>query len=153
MSVKRKEKEGPQSRDRNITPFLKNSNPLELRPFLRFFGACGTAAERVGVPMFEEHFGVGVQEAGEPSNGVGRTVRAVVVVPARHLALVFIASHMRGDTEDGFVDVAVAETTSPVRGAVLDLVPWLQLETFVAECWVSDSGLFVRVMEGDVVFI
>jgi len=50
----RKEKEGPQSRDRNITPFLKDSNPLELRPFLRFLGARGATTKRISVPMLEE---------------------------------------------------------------------------------------------------
>src|SRR5712671_399262 len=127
-------------------PSLRTQNPLELC----LLGTCGAAAKRVGVPMFEEHFGVGVQEAGEPSNGVGGTVRAMVVVPARHLALVLVASHMRGDTNDRFVDVAVAETASSIRGTVLDLVSRLQLEAFITECWVSDSGLFIWVMEGDV---
>ena len=130
-------------------PSLRTQNPLELC----LLGTCGAAAKRVGVPMFEEHFGVGVQEAGEPSNGVGGTIRAVVIVPARHLALVLVASHMRGDADDRLVDVTVAETASSVRGAVLDLVPRLQFEAFVAECWVSDCGLLVWVMEGDIVFV
>ena len=46
----------------------------------------------------------------------------MVVVPAGHLALVFRATHVRGDAEDGLVDVAVAETTVPIVRAVLDLV-------------------------------
>ena len=77
----------------------------------------------------------------------------MMVVPARHLALVLVASHMRGDADDRLVDVAVAETASSVRGAVLDLVPRLQFEAFVAECWVPDGGLLIWVVEGDVVFI
>jgi len=89
------------------------------------FGTCGAAAKRVGIPMFEEHLGVGVQEASESPHGVGGTVRAVVIMPARHLALVFVASHVRGDAEDRLVDVAVAKTASSVRGAVLNLVPRL----------------------------
>jgi len=103
--------------------------------------------------MFEEHFGVGVQEVGEPSNGVGGTVRAVIIVPARHLALVLVASRVRGDADDRLMDVAVAETASSIRGTVLDLVPRLQLEAFVAECWVPDSGLLIWVMERDVIFV
>ena len=72
--------------------------------------------------MFEEHPWVGIQEAGEPSNGVGGAVRAVVMMPTRHLALVLVASRMRGDANDRLVDVAVAEAASSIRGAVLDLV-------------------------------
>ena len=64
--------------------------------------------------MFEERMGVRVQEACESPNGVGRTICTVVVMPAGHLALVFIATHVWGDAEDGFVDIAVAEATSPV---------------------------------------
>jgi len=75
--------------------------------------------------VFEECVGVGIHEAREPSNGVGRTIRAVVVMPARHLALVFRATHVWGDAHDGLVDVAVAEATAPVARAVLDLVAQL----------------------------
>src|SRR5712671_2415847 len=81
-------------------------------------GTCGAATKRVGVPMFEEHLGVGVHEASEPPNGVGGAVRAVVVVPARHLALVLVATHMRGDANDRLMDVAVTEAASSVQGAV-----------------------------------
>ena len=83
------------------------------------------AAKGVGVPMFKEHPRVGVHEAREPPNSVGGTVGAVVVVPARHFALVFCAAHVRGDTHDGLVDVTVAEATTSIRGAVFDLVPGL----------------------------
>src|SRR5882757_9413929 len=134
-------------------PSLRTQTHLSYACTPSRLATCGAATKRVGVPMFEEHFGVGIQEAGEPSNGVGGTVRAVVVVPARHLVLVLVASHMRGDTDDRLVDVAVAETAPSIRGAVLDLVPQLQFEAFVAECWVPNSGLLVRVMEGDVVFV
>jgi len=33
------------------------------------------------------------------------------------------------------------------------LVSWLQLEAFVTECWVPDSGLFVWVVERDVILV
>ena len=88
-------------------------------------GTCGAATKRVGVPMLKEHLGVGVHEASEPSYGVGGAIRAVVVVPARHLTLVFVATHVRGDANNRLVDVAVTETASSVRGAVLDLMPGL----------------------------
>jgi len=118
---------GVQGYDRNITPFLKDSNPLEsdsreLSKSARCACARGTAAKGVGVPMFEERAGVGVHEACKPPKGVSGTVRAVVVVPARHLALVLRAAHVRGDAEYGLVDVAVAEATAPIVRAVLDLV-------------------------------
>ena len=72
------------------------------------------ATERVGVPMFEEHPGVGVQEASESADGIGGTVRAMVVVPARHLALVLVAARVRGDAEDGFMGSAATEAASAV---------------------------------------
>src|SRR5712671_3237807 len=117
------------------------------------FGVCGAATKRVGVPVFEEPLGIGVHEASEPPDGVGGTVRAVVVVPARHLAFVLVAAHVRVGANDGFVGGSAAEAASTIRGAVLDLVPGLQLETFVTECGVSNGRLFIRVMEGDVVFV
>ena len=72
--------------------------------------------------MFEERSGGGIHEACKPPKGVGGTVHAVVVVPARHLALVLCATHVQGDAEDGLVDVAVAEATAPIAWAVPDLV-------------------------------
>jgi len=103
--------------------------------------------------MFEEHLRVGVHETREPPNGVSGAICAVVVVPARHLAFVLIAARVWGDAEDGFVRGAVAETALAIRGAVLDLVPRLQLKAFVTECWVSDGRLLVRVVERDIVFV
>ena len=89
---------GVQGHDRNITPFLKDSNPLELGSTkLSKLGACRLAAECVSVPMFKEGSGVGVQEAGEPPYCICGAVSTVVVVPARHLALVLVAMHVRGD--------------------------------------------------------
>ena len=76
-----------------------------------------------------------------------------MVVPTGHLALVLVATHVRGGADDGLMDIAVAEAAAPIRGAIPDLVPGLQLEAFITECWVSDGRLLVWVMEGDVVFI
>jgi len=117
------------------------------------FGACGVAAKSVGVPMLEEHLGVGVHEACEPPNGVSGTVCAVVMVPTGHLTLVLVTTHMRGDAYDGLVDIAVAEATASIRGAILDLVPGLQLEAFITECRVLDGCLLVWMVEWDVVLI
>jgi len=64
------------------------------------FGTCGAAAKGVSIPMLEEHLGVGIHEASEPPNGVGGTVRAVVIMPTGHLALVLVASHMWGNAND-----------------------------------------------------
>ena len=75
--------------------------------------------------MFEERSGVGVHEACKPPKGVSGTVRAVVVVPARHLALVLHATHVRGDAEDGLVDITITKATAPIAWAVPDLVVWL----------------------------
>ena len=72
--------------------------------------------------MFEERSGVGVHEACEPPEGVSGTIRAMVVVPAGHLALVLRATHVRGDAEYGLMDVALAEATTPSAWAVLGLV-------------------------------
>ena len=72
--------------------------------------------------MFEERAGVGIHEACKPPKGVSGTVRPMMVVPTRHFALVLRATHVRGDTEDGLVNIAVAEAAAPVAWAVLDLV-------------------------------
>ena len=113
----------------------------------------GLSAERVCVPMFEEHLGVRVHEASEPPNGVGRAVRAVVVVPTGHFAFVLVATHMRGDADDGLMDVAVAEAAASITWAVFDLVVRLQFEAFVTECWLTRCGSLVRVVEGDVILV
>src|SRR5712671_2475626 len=76
--------------------------------------ARGAAAKGIGVPMFEECLGVGVHEACKPPNGVGGAVRAVVVVPAGYLALVFIAAYMRVGADDGLVGVTVAEAATSI---------------------------------------
>ena len=77
-------------------------------------GFCGATAKRVGVPMFKEPLWVGVHEASEPPDGVGGTVRAVVVVPARYLTLVFVAAHVRGGANDGFVSGGATEAASAI---------------------------------------
>ena len=83
---------------------------------------CSTAAKGFSVPLLEEHSRVGVQEVGEPSNSVSRTVAAMVVVPARHLALILVATHVQGDADHGLVNVAVTKTAVPITGAVPNLV-------------------------------
>ena len=75
------------------------------------------------------------------------------MVPAGYLALVFVATHVRGDADDGLMGGAATEAALAIRGAVLDLMSRLQLEAFVAECWVSNGCLFIWVVEGDVVFV
>src|SRR5712671_1339722 len=82
----------------------------------------GAAAKGVSVPMFEERAQVGIHEACKPPKGVSGTVRPMMVVPARHLALVLRATHVRGDAKDGLVDVTVAEAATPIIRAILDLV-------------------------------
>jgi len=77
----------------------------------------------------------------------------VVVVPARHSALVLIATHVRGDASHGLMGVAVAETAVSVARTIFDGVVGLQFEAFVTECWLTERGLLVWVVEGDVVFV
>src|SRR5712675_1362603 len=129
------------------------SQTCELSKFDRRACARGTAAKGVGVPVFEERGWVGIHEACKPPKGIGGTVCPVVVVPARHLALVLCATHVRGDAEDGLVDVAVTEATAPIARAVPDLMVRLQFEAFITECWLARRGPLVRMVEGDVVFI
>src|SRR5712672_1695638 len=126
-------------------PSLRTQTHLSYACDPSSLGTCGTTTEGVGVPMFEEHLGIGVHQAGEPSDGVSGTVCAVVVVPAGYFALVFVAAHMRGG--------AATEAALAIRGAILDLMPGLQFKAFVTECWVPDGRLFVRMVEGDIVFV
>ena len=72
--------------------------------------------------MFEEHTRVGVQEADKPPNGICGTVGAVMVVPAGHLALVLVATHVQCDADHGLVDIAVTKTAATIAGAVPNLV-------------------------------
>ena len=109
-------------------PSLRTQTHLSYTCDSSSLGTCGAATKRVGIPMFEERLGVGVHKVSESPYGVGGAVRAMVVVPTRHLALVLVATHVWGDADDRFVDVAVTETASSVRGAVLDLMPGLQFE-------------------------
>src|SRR5712671_4402378 len=134
-------------------PSLRTQTHLSYTCDSSSFGFCGTATKRVGIPMFEEPLGVGVHEASEPPDSVCGTIRAVMMVPTRYLTLVFVATHVRGDAEDGLMGGAATEAAFAIRRAVFDLVSWLQLEAFVAECWVSNGCLFIWVVEGDVVFV
>src|SRR5712671_2366426 len=134
-------------------PSLRTQTHLSYACDSSSFGVCGVATKCVGVPMFEKPLGIGVHEASEPPDGVRGTVCAVVVVPTRYLTLVLVAARVRGDAEYGLMGGAVTEAASAIRGTVLDLMSQLQLETFVAECWVSNGCLFIRVVEGDVVFV
>ena len=61
--------------------------------------------------MFEECPRVGVQESGKSPDGFGGTICAVMMVPARYLALVLVATRVRDGAEDGLVTSAVAEAT------------------------------------------
>jgi len=103
-------------------PSLRTQTHLSQTCELSKLNTCGTAAKGIGIPMFKECAGVGVQEAGKPPNSVCRAVHTVVIVPTRHLALVLVATHVRGDAEYRLVDVAVTKATSSITGAVLDLV-------------------------------
>src|SRR5712675_1349789 len=103
-------------------PSLRTQTHLSQTCELSKLNTCGTAAKGFGIPLLEECCGVGIHEAGEPPNGVGGTVCAVMVVPTGHLALAFVAAHVWGDAKDGLVDVAVAEATAPIARAVPDLV-------------------------------
>jgi len=103
-------------------PSLRTQTHLSQTCELSKLDTCGAATKGVSVPMLEERSGVGVHEACKPPNGICGTVAAVMVVPAGHLALVFSATHVWGDAQDGLVDVAVAEATVPIARAVPDLV-------------------------------
>src|SRR5712675_3512008 len=117
--MKEKEKDSPwESRAMIVTsrPSLRTQTHLSQSCELSELNACtcSAAAKRFSVPMLEERSGVGVHEACKPPKGISGTVRPMVVVPARHLALVLCATHVQGDAEDGLVDVAVAEATAPI---------------------------------------
>ena len=103
-------------------PSLRTQTHLSQTCELSKLDTCGAATKGVSVPMLEERSGVGVHEACKPPNGICGTVGAVMVVPTRHLALVLIATHVRGDADHGLVDVAVTETAAPITRAVLNLV-------------------------------
>src|SRR5882672_10585767 len=108
-------------------PSLRTQTHLSYACDSSSFGFCGATPKRVGVPVFKEPLGVGIHEASEPSDGVGGTVRAVMVVPARYLAFVLVAAHVWVGANDGFVSGSAAKAASAIRGAVLDLMPRLQL--------------------------
>src|SRR5712675_2675468 len=123
--MKEKEKDSPwESRAMIVTsrPSLRTQTHLSQTCELSKLKACGTATKGVSVPMLEERSWVGVQEACKPPNGICGTIGAMVVVPARHLALVLVATHVQGDADHGLVDVAVTKTAAPITRAVLNLV-------------------------------
>jgi len=106
-------------------PSLRTQTHLSYACDFSSSGCCGATTKRVGVPMFEEPLGVGIHEASESPDGVGGTVRAVVVVPARYRALVLVAAQVRSGAYDGFVGGGATEAASAVRGTVLSLMPRL----------------------------
>src|SRR5712672_3215328 len=134
-------------------PSLRTQTHLSRENTSSLLGVGGTTVDVVRVPLFEERCGVRIEEAGEPSQGVGRAVSAMVVVPARHFALVLVATHVRGDANNGLVDVAVAETAASITRAVFDGVVGPQFEAFVTERWLADCGHFIWVVERDLIFI
>jgi len=87
---------------------------------------------------------------GESPDGISGAISSVAVVPGRYLALVLSALHVWGHTRDGLVVVAVTKATHSVVGTVLRFVIRLDLEAFVAECWLFKGGSLVGVEEGDV---
>jgi len=120
-----KEKDSPwESRAMTVTscPSLRTQTHLSQASMLSKLDACGAAAKGVSVPMLKKCCRVGVQEAGKPSNSICRTIGAVMVVPAGHLALVLIATHVRGDADHGLMDVTVTKAAASITGAVLNLV-------------------------------
>jgi len=88
-------------------PSLRTQIHLSQASTLSKLDTCGTATKGIGIPMFKECSGVGVQKAGEPPNGICGAVRAMIVVPAGDLALVLVATHVRGNADHGLMDVAV----------------------------------------------
>ena len=75
---------------------------------------CGATTEGLGIPLFEECSGVGVQETVKSPNGICGAVCAMVVMPTGHFTLIFVALHVRGGAKDGLVDVTVGEAILPV---------------------------------------
>jgi len=106
-------------------PSLRTQTHLSYACDSSSFGFCGATTKRVRVPMFEEPLGVSIHEASESPDGVGRAVRAVMVVPARYFALVLVTAYVRDGANDGFVGGGATEAASAVRGTVLGLMPRL----------------------------
>src|SRR5712675_2962350 len=118
--MKEKEKDSPwESRAMIVTsrPSLRTQTHLSQTCELSKLNTCSMATKGVGIPMFEERAGVGVQEVCKPPNGICGTVGAVMMVPARHLAFILVATHVRGDADHGLVDVAVTKTAAPITRA------------------------------------
>ena len=107
----------------------------------------------MGIPMLEECAGVGVQEAGEPPYCVCGAISSMVVVPARHFALVLRAVHVRRDTEDRLMIGAATKAALSITWAVTDLMVGLEFKAFITECGLVGGWSFVRVVEGDIIFV
>jgi len=75
-------------------PSLRTQIHLSQASTLSKLNACGMAAKGISVPMLKERSRVGVQEVGKPPNCICGAVSPVIVVPARHLALVLVATHV-----------------------------------------------------------
>ena len=103
-------------------PSLRTQTHLSQTCKFSKLDTCGAVAKCISVPMLKECCGVDVQEAGKPPNSVCGAISTMEVVPAGDLALVLIATHVRGDANHGLVDIAVTKATVPIARAVLDLV-------------------------------
>jgi len=77
----------------------------------------------------------------------------MMVVPARHFALILCAAHVRCDTEDGLVVGASTKAALSITWAVTDLMVGLKFKAFVTECRLVGGWSLIRVVEGDVIFI
>jgi hypothetical protein len=85
-------------------------------------------------------------QASKASSSGGGALKAVILVPYWHIALLFLATDMRGDAGEGFVLHAGTEVTMPVVRAFDRRMVWGRLETLVAEygllkAWVSIQGV------------
>jgi hypothetical protein len=83
-------------------------------------------------------------QASEASSSRGGALKAVILVPDWHVALLFFAADMRGDASEGFVLRAGAEITVPVIRAFDGRVVWGRLETLVAEDGFVEARVSVR---------
>jgi hypothetical protein len=83
------------------------------------------------------------------SSSGGGALKAVVLVPDWHIALLFFAADMRGNAGEGLVLRADAEITVPVVGAFDGRVVGGCLETLITE----DGFLEARVSVWGVAFI
>jgi hypothetical protein len=85
-----------------------------------------------------------VGQASKVGSSGGGTLKAVVLVPDWHVALLLFAADMQGNAGEGFVLCAGAEVTVPVIGALDGGVVWGHLETLVAEDGLFNTWVFVQ---------